>query len=165
MPLIRKYVLPGIAACVAGAVAAQPYQIKAEVEGWTIYHNEANESCFMETVTSDGLIMQMGTGGKGVEMGYLALYTEGETDIQDGETGHIQVELGGLVYGGEAVGVEKEGYSGGYFIGNNPILGYDLSTQSSMIVNPNGEHTFTVDLTGAGAAFEATRACQAEISG
>ncbi len=165
MPEARIAIICATAALAAAPAPAQPYNAKGEVEGWRIFHNEANNSCFMETITEDGLIMQMGTGGASSDMGYLALYTEGETDIRNGETGHIQIELGGLVYGGEAVGVDKDGYSGGYFLGNNPILSLDLATQDTLTVNPNGANVFTVDLGGAGAAVEATRACQAEVSG
>ncbi|PRY26608.1 hypothetical protein CLV78_101708 [Aliiruegeria haliotis] len=142
---------------------AQPYASKGEVAGWRIFVNEANSSCFMEIVTDEGLVMQMGTGGK-VDMGYLGLYTEGETGIRDGETGEIRIGLGGLVYNGVAQGVQRDGYSGGYFIGNNPLMGFDLSTQSEMVVNPGSGREFTVDLSGAGEAMEATRACQMELA-
>lgn len=148
----------------AGAAQAQPYQSKGEAGGWSIFVNEANMSCFMERRTEEGLIMQMGTGGD-VEMGYLALYTRDFTDLLHGETQEITLKLGEQVFSAKAEGYATEGYSGGYFLGNNPLLGYDLATQEVLVVNPGGEKAFSVALAGVEAAMAAVRACQAEIKG
>ena len=163
MSVFKNFIVFG-AVCAATALSAQPYMSKGVVEGWGIFVNEANSSCFMETTTKEGLIMQMGTGG-GVDMGFLALYTEGATDIRDGETGEILIKLGEQMFSAEAQGVEREGVSGGYFLGNNPLLAYDLAKSQTLVVNPEGENVFTVDLTGSMKAMEATRACQLELGG
>ncbi|RYH12112.1 hypothetical protein [Tropicimonas sp. IMCC6043] len=163
MPPSKTLPALGLVFC-STALIAQPYTPQGEVDGWGIFVNEANKSCFMETTTTGGLIMQMGTGGE-VEFGFLALYTKGETDIRDGETGEITLQLGDQRFSAIAEGVARDGYSGGFVIGNNPLLAYDLAKQPELIVNPDGENVFTVDLTGSEEAMQATRVCQLKIDG
>lgn len=151
-------------AMVAGTALAQDYMAKGEAGGWNIFLNEPNKACFAETTTKEGLIMQMGSDGSGA-MAFVSLYTAADAPITNGEKREVTIEVDGQRFAGTAEGDVRDGYTGGYFYANNPLLGFDLAAAQTMIVNPDGPNTYTVDLTGSAAAIDAVLACQAEANG
>lgn len=161
---IRTFAFAAGAAIIATTAAAQDYMAKGEVEGWKIFLNEPNKACFAETTTEEGLIMQIGSDGSG-EMAFVSLYTTADAPIHDGEKREVTIEVDGERFAGMAEGDVREGYTGGYFYANNPLLGFDLAAAQTMVVNPDGPNTYNVDLTGSAAAIDAVRACQMEANG
>lgn len=103
-------------------------------------------------------------GVEGQNYGFLAVYVPIPTDIQGGERRPVRFEIAGT-YGGEAVGVSRDGYKGGYAVANSPRFIDDVANQQEMVINPGTDRAATVSPQGTKAALEALRACQAEMSG
>ena len=163
-------ILSTLAAFAAIAVAAQPFEPKGSTEGWNIFFNEKTKGCFAEHQTPEGAVLQMGTqanmiGVEGTNFGFLAIYVPAALDVAPGEARPVTFEFGDGLFGGTAIGVARDGYSGGYAVADSEGFFEEIAAQQTMTVNPGTERAFEVDLTGTRSAIEAVRACQAEMGG
>ncbi|NDR55834.1 hypothetical protein FPS10_05255, partial [Pseudoruegeria sp. M32A2M] len=158
-----------IGVLVAMPALAQPFESKGVVGDWGVFFNAATGGCFVERQTEDGVVMQMGTQADmlGVEeqnYGFLAVYVPIPTDIQPDEKRHVQFQLGETVYGGDAVGAERDGYFGGYAVANRAKFIDDIANLQTMTVNPETDRAYDIDLTAPQPALEALRALQPAMS-
>ncbi|SMO44684.1 hypothetical protein [Ruegeria faecimaris] len=157
-------VLGMLAATVASADTFLRY---GEVDGWKIFIDEDKKSCLIEAVDDAENVVQMGlTEDRGV--GYVGVFTKAETNIKRGETEAVAILLGENLYLGEATGMKgniTKGYSGGYVLSDDPKFAEDLAKQKVMVVFPEKEFAFTVDLTGTYKAMEMARKCNEEQLG
>lgn len=135
-----------------------------EVEGWKVFIDQDKKSCLIEAVDDDENVVQMGlTEDRGV--GYVGVFTKAKTDIKAGETEGVAILLGDNIYVGEATGMKgniTKGYSGGYVLSDDPQFAEDIAKKHVMVVFPEKEFAFTVDLTGTYKAMEMARKCNAE---
>lgn len=139
-----------------------------EVEDWKVFIDQEKKSCLIETVDSEENVVQMGlTKDRGV--GYLGVFTKGETNIKSGETETVAILIGENLYVGEAMGMRgniTKGYSGGYILSDDPQFAKDVAQQYVMTVFPETDFAFTVDLAGTKKAMEMARECNTkQISG
>lgn len=163
--LAKSLLLGALAAgATAGAALAAdgPYVPLGDVQGWHLFINDADQACFMETETDTGLVVQMGSGND-TDKGYLAVFTKDKAEIANDKTHEITFQLGPDTFTGKAEMTTRDGYSGGYLLGNNPLLVYDLANADTLVVNPGGKNQFEVSLKGSKAALEAVAVCQAII--
>ena len=154
------------AACSTGA-SASPFQKYGEVEGWNVFIDTEKKSCLVESIDANENVVQMGlTEDRGV--GYLGVFTKGETSIQRGETNDILILIGENLYVGEVTGMRgniTKGYSGGYVLSDDPQFATDIAQQYEMVVFPDSEFAIVIDLTGTKKALEMARTCNAELLG
>ena len=156
-------------AVLAGTANAEEKFLKyGEVEGWKVFIDQEKKSCLIEAIDEAENVVQMGlTQDRGV--GYLGVFTKGETTIKAGESEAVAVMLGDNIYLGEAIGMRgniTKGYSGGYVLSDDPQFAKDVAQQYEMIVFPEKEYAFVVDLTGTKKAIEMARECnQKQIAG
>ncbi|WP_170480262.1 hypothetical protein [Ruegeria arenilitoris] len=148
----------------ASAVSADTFLKYGEVEGWKVFIDQDKKSCLIEAVDDSENVVQMGlTEDRGV--GYVGVFTKAETDIKRGETEAVAILLGENIYVGEATGMKgniTKGYSGGYVLSDDPQFADDIARQKVMIVFPEKEFAFSVDLTGTYKAMEMARKCNEE---
>lgn len=132
-----------------------------EVEGWKVFIDEQKQTCLIEAIDDLENVVQMGlTEDRGV--GYLGVFTKGETNIKQGEEEAVAILIGENIYLGEATGMRgniTKGYSGGYVLSDNPQFVKDIEQQFEMIVFPETDYAFTIDLTGTKKAIEMARDC------
>ena len=158
----------GLAIALTGAAQAENFLKYGEVEGWTVYIDQAKKSCLIETVDGSENVVQMGlTQDRGV--GYLGVFTKGETNIKKGETGTVAILIGENIYLGESTGMRgniTKGYTGGYVLSDDPQFAEDIAQQYTMTVFPEKNFSFVVDLSGTRKALEMARECnRKQISG
>ncbi|CUH48273.1 MULTISPECIES: hypothetical protein [Ruegeria] len=148
----------------ASVASADTFLRYGEVEGWKVFIDEDKKSCLIEAVDDAENVVQMGlTEDRGV--GYVGVFTKAKTDIKRGEKEAVAVLLGDNIYVGEATGMKgniTKGYSGGYVLSDDPQFADDLAKQKVMVVFPEKEFAFTVDLTGTYKAMEMARKCNEE---
>lgn len=148
----------------ATTVSADTFLRYGEVEGWKVFIDEDKKSCLIEAVDDNENVVQMGlTEDRGV--GYVGVFTKAKTDIKRGEKEAVAILLGDNIYVGEATGMKgniTKGYSGGYVLSDDPQFADDLARKEVMIVFPEKEFAFTVDLTGTYKAMEMARKCNQE---
>ncbi|MEX0276506.1 MAG: hypothetical protein AB3N07_09160 [Ruegeria sp.] len=148
----------------ATTVSADTFLRYGEVEGWKVFIDEDKKSCLIEAVDDNENVVQMGlTEDRGV--GYVGVFTKAKTDIKRGEKEAVAILLGDNIYVGEATGMKgniTKGYSGGYVLSDDPQFADDLARKEVMIVFPEKEFAFTVDLTGTYKAMEMARKCNEE---
>lgn len=165
---MKKTVLTTTAAlmslAIATSAAASNFEKYGEVEGWKVFIDKEKKSCLVEAVDANENVVQMGlTKDRGI--GYLGVFTKGETSIQRGETSEVLILLGENLYVGEATGMRgniTKGYSGGYVLSDDPQFATDIAQQYEMVVFPESEYAFVVDLTGTRKALDMARTCNAE---
>ncbi|MEM1003887.1 MAG: hypothetical protein AAGB28_02190 [Pseudomonadota bacterium] len=149
------------------AVFADTFERYGEVDGWKVFIDNEKKSCLIEAVDDNENVVQMGlTEDRGV--GYVGVFTKAETNIKRGEKEGVAILLGDNIYVGEATGMKgniTKGYSGGYVLSDDPQFADDLARKKVMIVFPEKEFAFTVDLTGTYKAIEMARTCNAEQLG
>ena len=156
-------------AVLAGTATAEEKFLKyGEVEGWKVFVDKEKKSCLIEAIDDAENVVQMGlTQDRGV--GYLGVFTKGDTTIKAGVTEAVAIMLGDNIYLGEAVGMRgniSKGYSGGYVLSDDPQFAKDIAQQYKMTVFPEKEYAFVVDLTGTKKAMEMARECnQKQIAG
>ncbi len=135
-----------------------------EVEGWKVFIDQDKKTCLIEAVDDAENVVQMGlTEDRAV--GYVGVFTKEETDIKRGDTEAVAILLGENLYVGEATGMKgniTKGYSGGYVLSDDPQFADDIAKQKVMVVFPEKEFAFTVDLTGTYKAMEMARKCNEE---
>ncbi|WP_170353103.1 MULTISPECIES: hypothetical protein [Ruegeria] len=146
------------------AVSADTFLRYGEVEGWKVFIDQDKKSCLIEAIDDSENVVQMGlTEDRGV--GYVGVFTKEKTDIKRGDTEAVAILLGDNLYIGEATGMKgniTKGYSGGYVLSNDPQFAEDIAKQKVMLVFPEKEFAFTVDLTGTYKAMEMARKCNEE---
>ncbi|WP_170463953.1 hypothetical protein [Ruegeria arenilitoris] len=144
--------------------AADTYLRYGEVEGWKVFIDQDKKSCLIEAADDSENVVQMGlTEDRGV--GYVGVFTKAETDIKRGEKEAVAILLGENLYVGEATGMRgniTKGYSGGYVLSDDPQFADDIAKQKVMVVFPEKDFGFTVDLTGTYKAMEMARKCNEE---
>jgi hypothetical protein len=150
-----------ITAALATAAGAETYEKYGEIEGWKVFIDKEKKSCLIEAVDTAENVVQMGlTADPGV--GYLGVFTKGETTIKKGDKKGVAILLGENIYLGEVTGMRgniTKGYSGGYVLSDSPMFVKDIEQQYEMIVFPETEYSFVVDLTGTKKAIEMAREC------
>ncbi|SLN68625.1 hypothetical protein RUM8411_03468 [Ruegeria meonggei] len=146
------------------AATADTFLRYGEVEGWKVFVDQDKKSCLIEAVDDVENVVQMGlTEDRGV--GYVGVFTKAKTDIKRGDTEAVAILLGDNIYIGEATGMKgniTKGYSGGYVLSDDPQFAEDIAKQKVMVVFPEKEFAFTVDLTGTYKAMEMARKCNDE---
>ncbi|SLN38422.1 hypothetical protein PSA7680_01893 [Pseudoruegeria aquimaris] len=164
---LSRFAAPAALACALAAAAvpalAATYTKFGEVEGWKVYADAERKSCLIERVDALENVIQMGlTEDRGV--GYVGVFTKADTNIKKGEKEAVAILIGDHIYLGEATGMRgniTEGYSGGYVLSDDPQFATDIAQQYQMIVFPETEYAFVVDLTGTKKAMEMAAACNA----
>jgi hypothetical protein len=156
------------ASLATSATAEEKFLKYGEVEGWKVFIDQEKKSCLIEAVDASENVVQMGlTADKSV--GYLGVFTKGETTVKAGDTEAVAILIGDNLYIGEAMGLRgniTSGYSGGYVLSDDPQFAKDIAQQYEMVVFPEKEYAFTVDLAGTKKAMEMARACnEQQISG
>ncbi|WP_299884501.1 hypothetical protein [uncultured Ruegeria sp.] len=140
---------------------ADTFERFGEVEGWKVFIDVEKKSCLIEAVDDAENVVQMGlTEDRGV--GYVGVFTKAKTNIKRGEKEAVAILLGDNIYLGEATGMKgniTKGYSGGYVLSDDPQFADDLAKKKVMIVFPEKEFAFTVDLIGTYKAIEMAREC------
>ncbi len=152
----------------AAQAADEKFLKYGEIEGWKVFIDEEKKSCLLEAVDDAENVVQMGlTQDRSV--GYLGVFTKGETAIKQGETEAVAILIGENLYVGEAMGMRgniTKGYSGGYILSDDPQFANDIAQQYVMTVFPETDFAFTVDLAGTKKAMEMARECNdKQISG
>ena len=148
-------------AALTTAANADTFLKYGEVEGWKVFVDEQKKSCLIEAVDDLENVVQMGlTEDRGV--GYLGVFTKGATKIQKGDEEAVAILIGENVYLGEVTGMRgniTKGYSGGYVLSDNPQFVKDIEQQFEMVVFPEKEYAFSVNLAGTKKAIEMAREC------
>lgn len=147
------------------ALAESKFVFFQEVEGWNIFKDTEKLSCFIEKGDSEGNVVQMGLT-KDRSVGYVGVFTTQETNIKKGETSEVGVLIGDNVYFGESKGMRgniTEGYSGGYVVSDDPQFVKDIMQQYEMVVFPETNFSFSINLAGTLKAIEAGRECNASF--
>jgi hypothetical protein len=136
------------------------------VEGWNIFVNEDRKTCMIESVDANENVVQMGlTADRGV--GYLGVFTKGEIGVAPGEEA-VAVLIGENLYMGTARTLAtslRDGYTGGYVVSDDPQFVEDIMQQYTMVVLPESEFSFVINLDGTMKAIEAARECTAAQMG
>lgn len=157
------------AASVAAAIGtsaayAEKFIGYGAVDGWNVHIDTEKKSCLVETKDQLDNVIQMGlTTDRGI--GYIGVFTKAETDIKRGEKEGVALLLGDEIYVGEATGMRgniTKGYSGGYVLTDNPAVYEAIRRERVMIVFPETNYSFTVDLTGTAKALDLARKCNEE---
>lgn len=136
-----------------------------DAEGWTIYQDETRKSCLAERVDDAGNVLQMGLTADHT-LGYIGVFTQADIGLSGGKE-KLLISLDGNLYEGEAQQKSKhlaEGYTGGYVVSNDPQFLSDVMKKYDMIVMPEQEGAFVINLDGTFKAIEAGRKCNEEIN-
>lgn len=147
----------------APGTAFTPY---GSVEGWNIFVNEERKTCMIEKVDAAENVVQMGlTADRG--FGYLGVFTKADIGLDEGEEG-VVVLIGENIYAGSARRITsglRDGYTGGYIVSDSPDFVDDLMQQYTMMVMPETDFAFVINLDGTMKAIEAARECNAAQMG
>ena len=156
-----KIAATALAGILATTASADTFEGYGSVEGWNVFIDHEKKSCLIELVDSAENVIQMGlTEDRSV--GYLGVFTKGETDVKRDEEEDVAILIGDNIYVGTATGMRGNitaGYSGGYVTSDNPMFVKDIEQQYEMIVFPEKEYSFIVDLTGTKKAIAMGREC------
>ena len=162
MTPIRAFSAAATLACLmAPAAFADTFTKYGEIEGWNVYADQEKKSCLIEAIDSAENVVQMGLT-EDRSIGYLGVFTKGETDIKAGDTEAVSILIGENIYLGEVTGMRGNitaGYSGGYVLSDSPQFVKDIEQQYEMVVFPEKEYAFVVDLTGTKKAIALAREC------
>lgn len=162
MNIGRKFALVAVLALGASqAVAQDKFAFYKTVEGWNIFKDSEKLSCFIEKSDELGNVVQMGLTQQR-DVGYVGIFTQAETGIVAGEEKEIGIILGDNVYLGQSTGMNgniTEGYSGGYVLSDDPNFVNDVKQQYEMVVFPETDFAFSVNLAGTKKAIEAAAEC------
>lgn len=153
-----------LAIAATGAVA-ETFMKYGEVEGWKVFADTEKRSCLIEKIDDAGNVVQMGlTADRGV--GYVGVFTLAETGIKKDDKAAVAIAIGDNLYIGESTGMRgniTKGYSGGYVLSDDPQFVTDIAQQYKMIVFPEKDWVFEVDLTGTKKAIEMAKECNASL--
>lgn len=133
---------------------------------WKIYADAQRQSCLIEGMDANGNVVQMGLTADH-SLGYVGVFTQAPVELA--QSAEITIEVNGNAYSGTAQMREHglaDGYTGGYFVANNPDFVQDMRAGTTMIAfaNATGEGV-AVDLAGSAAAIDAAAACTAQLGG
>lgn len=151
-------------ALLASSAVASTFENYGSVEGWNVFIDHEKKTCLIEAVDSAENVVQMGVT-KDRSVGYIGIFTKGETAIKRDEKEGVAILIGDNIYVGEATGMRgniTEGYSGGYVTSDNPMFVKDVEQQYEMIVFPETDYSFVVDLAGTKKAIAMGRECNAK---
>lgn len=133
------------------------------VAGWNVFVNDARKTCMIERIDDAENVVQMGlTEDRG--FGYLGIFTKNDIGLTEGEE-PVAVLIGENLYAGTARRITsglRDGYSGGYIVSDDPQFVEDIMQQYSMLVLPETDFAFVINLDGTMRAIEAARTCNAE---
>jgi hypothetical protein len=166
MKVLKFFSVVALASGLGGQAIAEGGKFEAygSVEGWNIFLDTEKKSCLIEAIDIAENVVQMGlTADRSV--GYIGVFTRAETNIKKGEVKPIAVLLGENLYVGESMGMRgniTKGYSGGYILTDDPQMVEDVAQQYEMVVFPDEEYSFIVNLAGTKKAIEAARECNAK---
>jgi hypothetical protein len=133
-----------------------------EVEGWTVYANKTRGDCLIVNSFGPGAV-QMGVAADR-SVGYLGVFTKLDIGVKNGVK-EIFVDIDGNLYSGLATttaGQLKDGYSGGYILADDPDFKRDVAKKYTMIVFPETQGAFVVDLKGTYKAMAMGHKCLTE---
>jgi hypothetical protein len=151
----------------ATATSADTFMKYGEVEGWKVFIDEEKKSCLIEKVDDLDNVVQMGlTADRSAA--YVGVFTKADTDIKAGDTEGVAILIDEDLYIGEATGMRgniTKGYSGGYVLSDDPKFIEDIARKYVMIVFPEKEYAFTVNLEGTFKAIEMARECNKSVMG
>ena len=168
MPPIRALATAAALACLTASTAfADTFTKYGEVEGWKVYVDQEKKSCLIEAVDSAENVVQMGLT-KDRSVGYLGVFTKGKTDIKAGDTEAVAILIGENMYIGEVTGMRgniTKDYSGGYVLSDSPQFVKDIEQQYEMVVFPEKEYAFVVDLSGTKKAIALASECNEKQMG
>ena len=160
---MKTTVLAACAALMATTAAADTFTKYGDVEGWNVYVDIERKSCIVESIDANENVVQMGlTADRGV--GYLGVFTKADTGIVRNETDEVIILIGENIYVGEARGMRgniTKGYSGGYVLSDDPQFATDIAQQYEMVVFPETQDAFVINLDGTKKALEMARECNA----
>ncbi|MCV6585392.1 MAG: hypothetical protein OIF47_07640 [Marinibacterium sp.] len=137
-----------------------------DAEGWTVFVDTTRKSCLIERTDDNANVVQMGLTADH-SLGYLGVFTKADIDLK-GSNEQIIVALGDNIYAGEAHKKTKhlaDGYKGGYLLTDSPEFVEDVMKQHVMIVFPEKEFAFAINLDGTFKAIEAATKCNEEQLG
>ncbi len=162
---IRVAVAALIAAASSTVATADTYQKYGDIEGWNVFIDDEKQSCLIESMDANENVVQMGlTEDRSV--GYLGVFTKAETGIKKGEKEEVVILIGENLYTGEATGMRgniTKGYSGGYIVSDDPAFVKDIEQQYEMVVFPEEDYAFVINLTGTKKAIEMARECNSKL--
>ena len=169
MTILNKLASAAVVACVATTASATDTFLRyGEVEGWKVFIDQEKKSCLIEPVDSEENVVQMGLT-KDRSVGYLGVFTKAETNVKRDGKEAVAILIGENMYIGEATGMRgniTKGYSGGYVLSDSPQFVKDIEQQYEMVVFPETDFAFVVDLTGTKKAIAMARECnEKQISG
>lgn len=150
---------------VSQASAQDKFAFYAEVEGWNIFKDNEKLSCFIEQSDELGYVVQMGLTDQR-DIGYVGVFTNRDVDIKRDDKKEIGIILGDNVYLGQSTGMRgniTEGYVGGYVITDDPQFVEDIKQQREMVVFPETNYSFSINLHGTKKAIEAAVKCNSEF--
>lgn len=154
-----------VLAFAANGAVAETFMKYGEVEGWKVFADTEKVSCLIEKIDEVGNVVQMGlTEDRGV--GYVGVFTLAETGIKKDDKAAVAIAIGENLYIGESTGMRgniTKGYSGGYVLSDDPQFVTDIAQQYKMIVFPEKDWVFEVDLTGTKKAIEMAKECNASL--
>ncbi len=153
---------------------AQTYDLYHSNPSWNVFHNTATNGCFMERVTDNGFVLQIGSlqsmlAGEGTTVGaYMGVYAPGERP--EGTTdANLAIKLGPHVYSAKSHSVERDGYWGGYFVSEgDQDLAFDVKNRKTMEILSSNNLLVKIDLTATAfnlnQAIAETEECQAKFN-
>ena len=129
-----------------------------------VFVDTDKNSCLIEKQDDAGNVVQMGLT-KDRSVAYVGVFSKNATGINPGDKQAVAILLGENLYVGEATmmrGNITKGYAGGYVLTDDPQVVTDIEQQYEMVVFPEKEYGFIVDLTGTKKAIEMARECNAK---
>lgn len=154
-----------LSACAVTLAAAPAFAEKfvgyGAIEGWNVYVDTEKGSCMIESKDDLDNVVQMGLT-EDRDVAYVGVFTKAKTSIQRGYTQEIAILLGENLYLGESTGMRgniTKGYSGGYILTDDPDMMKDIAKERAMVVFPEKEFSFIINLAGTYKALELAREC------
>ena len=122
-----------------------------------------DNGCYIERTMDDGTLVQVGyvPNRNG---GFFAAYNAAWTGIEDGSSGTVQFDFERSLFGGEYVGVTRDGLPGGYAYFNNPEFIKEFGKRDGVSITGDKGNALEFKLTGTMKAINAMRNCDAEQS-
>ncbi|WP_204113257.1 hypothetical protein [Shimia biformata] len=154
-------VLSLIVVTAQAAAADGHFKLFGQSEGWNVFTDTEKMTCMIESSDDAGNVVQMGLTQER-DVAYVGVFTQAETGIKRDSKEAVAILLGDKLYIGEATGMRgniTKGYSGGYVLSDDPQFVEDIQKQYKMVVFPEKEYSFIVDLSGTYKAIEMARDC------
>ena len=148
---------------IASGASAQTFEKYAKEGDWEIAINRnMGPGCVaIQRFVDPTSQVQMGIDARGAEKaGYIAILVEGVEGIEAGEKIPASFDVDGRVFEGTFTGQQTAGFGGATVPVDNADFIYDLANNKTLTISYGEGKKVIVDLTGAGAAFTALRACQ-----